>query len=106
MKTTRLEMGLMRIQAETSAESQAVCGIIEMISRWMPSAVLNNHGCRLVKNRYRNWCVIPDGQLAGTCHKKHKLDEGCGCLRDGIVTNIKKWKKLPWNYEFKKSRDK
>lgn len=100
MKTTQMEMGLMKIQAETPAESQAICGIIEMNSKWMPDAVANNHGCRKVGTEYLNWCLIPDGHLDGECHKKHAKKEGCGCMKDGIESGFKKWANLPFNYEF------
>jgi hypothetical protein len=103
MKTTKLEMGLMKLQAETPAESQAICGIIEMNSKLMPAAVVNNHGCRQVGKKYLNWCLIPDGHLDGTCRKKHLEGDGCDCLKDGIKAGLKKWGKLPWNYVFKRA---
>ena len=101
MKTKYLEMGLMEIQAETKAESQAICGIIEMNSRWMPAAVVNHLGCRKVGQGHFNYCLVPDGSLNGTCRKKHPQGDGCDCLQDGIKANIKLWKQLPWNYRFK-----
>jgi hypothetical protein len=87
-------MGLMKIQAETEAESQAICGIIELL--WyppakMPPAVLNQHGCRKVGSKYLNYCVIPDGSMTGSGDD----------AKDGILTNIKAWRKLPDVYEFK-----
>ena len=79
-------MGLMKIQAETEAESQAICGILDLL--WnhptkFPASVLNAHGCRLLGGSHKNYCVIPDGSL------------------DGTKTNIKIWRKLPDLYQFK-----
>ena len=91
MKIKKLELGLMEIQAENQNESQAVCGILELL--WqaklkLPGAVLNQHGNR----GGFNWCVIPDGGLAG----KHEH-------QPGMNTNIKAWRKLPDFYKFKRA---
>ena len=101
MKITYLEMGLMKIQAETDNESQAICGIIEMNGQLMPASVCNNHGCRKIGRKYLNWCLVPDGHLDGTCRKKHPEGDGCDCLKDGIIAGLKIWGALPWNYIFK-----
>ena len=96
-----MEMGLLKLQAETAAESQAICGIIEMTCRLLPDAPANNHGTAKVGRQYRNWCLIPDGHLDGVCRKKHTFGHGCNCLQDGIVAGIRRWSSLPWNYVFK-----
>ena len=102
MKITFLEMGLLKIQAETKAESQAICGILEVLWRpslKMPASVLNNHGCTPIYGHGKNagelnYCVIPDGSMTG---------EGDN-MKPGIDTNIKAWRKLPDLYDFKPLR--
>lgn len=93
MKITYLEMGLMKIQAETESESQAINGIVEMCFKFMPPAIANYHGCTHIKGRdlYLNWCVIPDGSMTW---------EGDN-LKPGIDKNIESWRKLQWDHKFK-----
>ena len=42
-KSANIVWSAHKISAETRAESQAICGIIEMNFRWMPDAVANHH---------------------------------------------------------------
>lgn len=84
MKITQLPMGLMEIQAETADESQAICGIEEMIFKFMPAAVANRHGCRKRGRGYYNYCTVPDGSMAGPEDAP----------TPGIDKNIKTWRKL------------
>ena len=109
MKITYLEMGLMKIQAETSSESRVISGIIEMNFKLMPDAVANCHGCVVTRvgkriKKIMNWCLIPDGHLDGECHKTHKARRGCDCVKPGIDAGMKKWAKLPWDYQFKPAK--
>jgi hypothetical protein len=91
MKIKYLELGLMEIQAETNAESQAICGITEMTFKFLPAAVANSHGCRKIKGRHLNYCTIPDGTM--------NIQDGDS--KPGIDTNIKKWAKLGDLHKFK-----
>ena len=94
MKIKYLELGLMEIQAETEAESQAICGIEEMIFKFLPAAVANNHGCRRGKKNHLNYCTIPDGSMTGPEDAP----------KPGIDTNIKKWAKLHDCHQFKPTK--
>ena len=96
MKIKCLEMGLMKIQAETRAESQAVCGILEILfEKKMPDCICNQHGFVKRKGKYLNWCLIPDGSLVG------RTDE---TMKPGIESRLAKWAKLPWDYKFKPAK--
>ena len=90
MKTTQLEMGLMKLQAETVAESQALNGVLEMIFKFMPDAICNDHG---MNGKDLTYCVVPDGTLTGTGEN----------LKPGIDSRLKVWKKLPSLYKFKRA---
>ena len=96
MKIKYLEMGLVKIQAETVKESMVVCGILEiMFEKKMPDCLCNQHGFVKRKGKYLNWCIIPDGCPVG------KTDE---TMKPGIEANIPKWEKLPWDYKFKPAK--
>ena len=90
MTTTPLEMGLVKLQSETIAESNALNGVLDMVFNLMPDAICNAHG---MNSRHLTYCVVPDGSMVG---------EGEN-LKAGIDARMRAWWKLPSFYKFKRA---